>query len=214
MGKIKAVIFDMDGVLVDSLPAHYKSYVRIYSRLGINYTLKEFIAKDITAGATNAIPRMLREHNKTADTKKLLREKNRITIRQRIPLNDGILMLLKELKKKKYKLAVASGGTRDFASSMLKRNKIRKYFNAVVTGQDHVKKKPHPDIFLKAAKKLSVKPSECVVIEDAHDGVAAARRANMKVIGHYQPRYKQDLSRADKIVRSITKINVKTIEKI
>ena len=226
MTKIKAIIFDMDGVLTDSLPAHYKSYEKLYEQLGVKYTFGEYVSKDITAGAMNAIPRVLREHgknnreiasivaNRKMNFHRMLKEKNTTAAGIPIKLHKGVLPLLKSLKKEKYRMAVASGGTRFFVINRLKKHNIRKYFSAVVTGSDHVKKKPNPDIFLKAARKLGVKPNQCLVIEDAKDGVAAAKRACMKVIGHYQPKYRQDLSRADKVVRSMANINLKMIEKI
>ncbi len=222
---IKAVIFDLDGVLIDSLPSHYKSYVKLYSRYGIKYPFSEFISRDITAGAMNAIPRVLREHGKDSKEieailkerkrsfRKLLREKNQL-VRGPVRLNKGVLPLLKDLKKNGYKMAVASGGTGFFVHHILRQNKIRKYFSAIVTGEDHVRRKPYPDIFLHAAKKLKAKPRECLVIEDARDGIAAAKLAGMKTIGHYQPRYKQDLRKADKIVRSMGKINSGMIKRL
>ena len=225
MSTTKAIIFDLDGVLIDSLPIHYKSYVKLYSKYGIKYSFDEFITKDITAGAMNVIPRVLKEHGK--DNKKieailkegkkgfrrLWKEKNEKTSRMIIQLHSGALPLIKSLKKDGYKLAVASGGTTFFVNHMLRKNKIRKYFSAVVTGEN-ARKKPNPDIFLKAARKLGIPPRNCLVIEDAKDGVTAAKRAKMKVIGHYQPKYRQDLSRADKVVKSMSKINVKMIQKI
>lgn len=222
---IKAVIFDLDGVLIDSLPSHYKSYVKLYAQFGVKYSFREFVNRDITAGAMNAIPRVLKEHGKDSreielvlkdrkkSFRKLLKEKNQIMEGTPVMLNGGVLALLKSLKKNGYKTAVASGGTRFFVHHTLKNNGIRKYFDTVVTGED-ARRKPHPDIFLKAAKRLHVPPHNCLVVEDSHDGIAAACRAKMKSIGHYQPRYRQDLSRADKVVRSMNKINVKIIEKL
>ena len=223
---INAVIFDLDGVLIDSLPAHYKSYVQLYAQFGIKYPFSEFVSKDITAGAVNSIPRVLKEHgknnkqiaaiikNRKLDFRRMLKEKNTTAAGIQIKLHKGVLPLLKQLKKSNYKMAVASGGTHFFVHHILRKNHISKYFSVVVTGSDRVKKKPHPDIFLKAAKKLHVMPKDCLVIEDAKDGVTAARRAGMKVIGHYVPKYKQDLSRSDRVVRSMGKINVRVIEKL
>ncbi|MBI4174318.1 MAG: HAD family phosphatase [Candidatus Aenigmarchaeota archaeon] len=225
MPEIKAVIFDLDGVLINSLPAHYKSYVKLYSRYGIKYPFSEFISKDITAGAMNAIPRVLAEHGKDSKEirailrqrrksfRKLVMEKNQIIEGTPIRLYPGVLALLKSLKKNGYKLAVASGGSRFFVNTALRKNKIRGYFDAVITGEG-LHRKPHPDIFIKAAKKLRTPAKNCLVIEDAHDGVAAARRAGMKVIGHKNAGYCQDLSHADKVVGSMAKINVKMIEKL
>ena len=224
MPKIKSVIFDLDGVLIDSLPAHYKSYVELYSRYGIKYPFSEFISKDITAGAMNAIPRVLREHGKDSreiqailkerkkNFRKLVRKKNHI-MEGPIKLYPGVLALLKSLKKNGYKLAVASGGTTFFVNTALRKNRINSYFDAIVTGEG-LHRKPHPDIFIKAARKLRTPAKNCLVIEDAHDGVAAARRAGMKVIGHKNAKYRQDLSHADRVVRSMAKINTDMIKEL
>lgn len=212
MPAIKAVIFDMDGVLIDSLPEHYRTLRNMFSELGVRYDISEYETMDITAGVMNLIPRVLKEHNKKANVKPLIKKRESMININKIHLNPGVLKLLKALKKNKYKTAVASGGTRHFVISALKKNKIRRYFDAVVTGEDHVRKKPHPDIFLTAARKLKVKPRECLVIEDSHDGVTAAKRAGMKCVGHYVPKYRQNLLRADATVRSMSRINIKMIE--
>lgn len=224
MAKIKAAIFDLDGVLINSLPFHYASLKELFSQYGIKYSFDEYIAKDITAGAMNIIPRVINEHRKDLDInsvlskrridfRELLEEKNRMAVSRAIKLYPGVLSLLKSLKSSGYKIAVASGGTHYFVNHVLRKNKIERYFDAIVTGEDKVRRKPYPDIFLKTAKKLKTKPKECLVIEDSRDGVAAAKRAGMKCIGHYNKKYKQDLSRADEIVSSMSRINVKMIEK-
>lgn len=225
MTKIKAVIFDLDGVLINSLPFHYQSLKKLFSEYGIKYSFEEYIKNDITAGAMNIIPRIIKEHRKELnmdsvinkrkiDFRMLLEKKNHLAGKYPIKLYPGVLNLLKNLEKNGYKMAVASGGTRYFVNHILKKNRIDKYFDAIVTGEDHVKRKPHPDIFLKASRRLKVKPAQCLVVEDSHDGVIAAKRAKMKVIGHYNPKYKQYLSKADKVVRRMTGINVKIIERL
>lgn len=222
MAKIKAVIFDLDGVLIDSLPFHYASLKKLFSEYGISYPFEEYIKNDITAGAMNIIPRVIREHlndinmkqviaKRKIDFRAMLEKKNNLSRKYPIKLYPGVLQLLKSLKKNGYKMAVASGGTRYFVNHILRKNRIDRYFDAIVTGEG-AQRKPHPDIFLKAARELHVSPKNCLVIEDSHDGVAAAKLAGMKVIGHCNPRYKQELSRADKVVRRMTQINLKMIE--
>ena len=203
------VIFDMDGVLIHSIPEHYHSYKVLFARYGIDYKFSEFDVHDLTSGVMHVIPRVM--HGKSFDLEKMITEKNKLIRYDKIRLNSGVLPLIRQLKKDGYKIAVASGGSRDFLNKILKKRKIYNYFDVIVTGDDHVRKKPFPDIFLKAAKKLGAKPSECIVIEDTKDGVTAARRAGMKVIGHFVPMEKQDLSKANKIVKGMAKIDIKLI---
>ncbi len=209
---MRAVIFDMDGVLVNSIRAHYRSFRKLFSEMGINYSLKEFLEHDITAGTMNVIPRVLKEHNKKGNVKLLRKRKNYLVKDSRIPLFAGVLPLIKQLHMEGFKLAVASGGTKPFVRLMIRKHKLNKYFPVVVTGEDKVRQKPNPDIFLKAAWKLKMNPRECLVIEDSHNGVAAAKRAGMKVIGHKVKLEKQDLKRADAIVGSMTQVNMRLIK--
>ena len=215
MVKRPVIIFDMDGVLVDSIPFHYKSLRKLFAGYGIKYSFDEYKRHDITAGAMNVIPRVFRAHGgNPANIQDALKKKNRLSLNVQIPLFPGVLELIKNLKKKGYTLAVASGGTRYFVTRRLKKNRIYKYFDFIITGDDHVRKKPHPGIYLKTAKEFKVHPADCVVIEDSYDGVLAAKRAGMKVIGHKVPIEEQDLSRADFAVDSMTDINLKLILKV
>ncbi len=209
-----AVIFDLDGVLIDSIPAHYDTFRLLFREYGIRYSFSEFISKDITSGAMNVIPRVMREHKKHADIDSALARKNYIIKKEKIPLNPGVKTLLAALKKNKFRIAVGSGGTRPFVINIIKKHKIGGYFEVIVTGSDNVRPKPFPDIYRKVAKEMGVNPKDCVVIEDSHDGVVAAHRAGMKCIGHKVRIEKQDLSIADKVVNSMTKIDIALIEKI
>jgi HAD superfamily hydrolase (TIGR01509 family) len=208
------VIFDLDGVLIDSIPAHYETFRLLFREYGIRYSFREFITSDITAGAMNVIPRVMRKHRKHANLNEAMDEKNYIIKKEKIPLNPGVKKLLSALKKNGYRIAVGSGGPRPFVMNIIKKHRIAGYFEVVVTGSDNVRPKPFPDIYRKVAKKMRVSPHNCIVIEDSHDGVVAAHRAGMKCIGHKVRIEKQDLTNADAVVRSMTKVNIKMIEKI
>ncbi len=207
----KAVIFDMDGVILNSIPTHYRSLRDMFKEIGIDYSFQEFVRNDVTAGSMNLIPRVLKEHGKKGDAAALLRRKEKL-LKKNIQMFAGVKQLIILLRKDGYKLAVGSGGSRRFVHLMLKKHKLKKYFPVVVTGSE-ARQKPHPDIYVKAAKKLGLRPSQCVVIEDSKNGVTAAHRAGMKVIGHKVAIEKQDLKKADKVVKSM-KINTNMIEKM
>lgn len=125
-----------------------------------------------------------------------------------MPGMHQILSLVDQLGLKK---ALASSGTREYIHLALKKLKLTRYFDAVVSGEELKHGKPHPETFLVAAKKLGIDPDDCLVIEDAKKGVIAAKRAGMTCIGvHYPKQWNkklgQNLSRADFEVGSLAKI--------
>ena len=103
--------------------------------------------------------------------------------------------------------AIASSSSRDFISLVVDRTGIRQYFDAFISGQELPESKPNPAIYLLTAQTLGVEPSECIVLEDAHLGVEAAKRAGMRCIGYRNPNSgAQDLSKADVVVDRMEKI--------
>jgi|SRR3989344_2329241 len=212
--KRPVVIFDMDGVLINSIPEHFRSYRVLFARRGIKYEFSEFHRHDITSGVMHVIPRVMKEHGKPFDLPAMVKEKNSILKMKNIELFEGVPELIKSIKKNGYKTAVASGGSREFLNKILKKRKIYGYFDLILTGDDHVRKKPYPDIYKKTAEAFGVHPADCVVIEDTYDGVLAAKRAGMKVIGHKVPAEEQNLSRADCVVKSMAYIDIKLILRV
>jgi HAD superfamily hydrolase (TIGR01509 family) len=210
--KKPAVIFDLDGVLINSVPTHYRSLKKLFKEIGIDYTMKEMLDKDITIGSMNLIPRVLKDRGIKYDVKVLLDRKTQLIKNKYIPLNSGVLNLLKKLKNNGFTIALASNGTTDFVYGMIRKLKLKEYFSHVLTGDDIKKHKPNPEIYLKMAKLLKARPKDCVVIEDSKFGVLAAKRAGMKVIGHKMKIEKQDLRKADIIVNSMKKVTVEMIE--
>jgi HAD superfamily hydrolase (TIGR01509 family) len=120
---------------------------------------------------------------------------------------QGIPELLEQLKRDGVLTAIASSSSRDFISLVVDRTGIRQYFDAFISGQELPESKPNPAIYLLAAQTLGVEPSECIVLEDAHLGVEAAKRAGMRCIGYRNPNSgAQDLSKADVVVDRMEKI--------
>ncbi|MEK7092736.1 MAG: HAD family phosphatase [Patescibacteria group bacterium] len=119
----------------------------------------------------------------------------------------GIIPFLKKLKKEKITLAVASSAYHKRIDTLLKVCKLKGFFDVIVSG-DHVQHgKPDPEIYLKTAQLLQRDPKDCIVFEDATSGILAAKSAGMKVIGYKGGDHNtQDLSQADKIIKSFTKI--------
>lgn len=181
-----AVIFDVDGVLVDSYQAHYQGWLRAGERWGFTITESEF-AKTFGRTSREVIVDTFGMTSLTdAEIKQLDEEKEalyRELVASSFPGMDGAAELLDALHAAGFGMAVGSSGPPPNVDVVLDQLKRRHYFGAIVTGADVVRGKPDPQVFLLGAQRLNVPPQRCVVIEDAPAGIAAARNAGMKSIG-------------------------------
>lgn len=209
---IRAVIFDMDGVIVDSEPLHLNIEEDIFKNLGISITSEEH--NTFIGTTSHYMWDKIRTNHNLAESLEELVELDRNTYLEFLnnaldlqPIN-GVRELIIDLHKNNIKLAVASSSPLNIIERVLNLFEIRDYFNYIVTGDYVSKSKPEPDIFLYAAEKLDVDPKECVVIEDSHNGVLAAKKANMKCIGYKNLNSgNQDLSKADLTIDDFNDIN-------
>lgn len=207
---IDAVIFDMDGVIVDSEPLHYESDKMTMKFYGYEVSDEEL---NNYVGVSN--PEMwteLREKYRLTAAlgeileKQLSYKKILIGARKLVPI-DGIQELLDEFRNSGIRIGLASSSSREFIDLVLEKLGIKDNFEVIVSGDDVKHSKPAPEIFLKASQKLNTDPSVCLVIEDSRHGIEAAKRAGMSSIGFYNPNSgSQDLSLADAIVYSIREI--------
>ncbi len=177
------IIFDMDGVLVDSYHTHFESWKRTVSTRGIEVTEEQF-AK--TFGQTNDV--VISNLKPGADEKEIREwdaEKERVyreILMEKFPAMDGATDLLKSLHEDGARLAIGSSGPQANVDCVLRGLPGAELFDAWVTADDISHSKPHPEVFLKAAERLEVPPERCAVIEDSLAGVEGARRAGMTVI--------------------------------
>ena len=125
-----------------------------------------------------------------------------------LKLMPGFLKFIRDIKKQKIMKAIASSSGKDYIKLVMSSLDIKKYFDVIVSGQNIRRGKPYPDIFLKTAKQLRIKPKYCCVLEDSENGVKAAKNANMKVIVIPNKYTKnQDFSNADFIFDSLKKVD-------
>lgn len=210
---LKAVIFDMDGVLVDSEPIHFKSNqitLKQYCGVELNYEYyKQFIGSTVAH-----IWKTVCEYFQIVDysPEELMALNDKILAelleKEGYPPIKGADTLVKNLSGQGYLLAVASSSKRPKIENNLKNLGISQCFHTVVSGMELARPKPYPDIFLTAAEILGVKPSECIVIEDSANGVRAARAAGMACAGFLNPNSgNQDLSEADYLFEDFTSID-------
>lgn len=212
---LKAVIFDMDGVLIDSEPLHFKVDQMVLEKLNIHHS-KEYLERFV--GYTNpAMWEIIKKENSIESSIEELIElqlsaKLKYLEDSDYKAIDGIIELLEELKTNKIPTAIASSSPRVFIEAVLKKLGISQYFDTWVSGEEVKKSKPEPDVFLKASEILAVQASQCAVIEDSKSGTTAAKSAGMKCIGFRNINSgNQDLSKADIIIEKICEINLEKI---
>ncbi len=211
---IKAVIFDMDGVIVDSEPIHIEAEKQTLLKYGVKITTEELRTYTGTT-AEFEFNDIIRKYKLNTTAKTLFDEKEVIMFKlleERTEPTKGVIDLIKNLKQQGFKLGIATSGHRKLAQYYLNRLGIESFFDTVVCAEDITRSKPDPEIFLKAAERLGVEPAQCVVVEDAKLGVEAATRAGMKCVGYRNPNSgNQDLSKADWVVSDFTKLDLQVV---
>jgi beta-phosphoglucomutase len=206
--SLMGVIFDLDGVLVDTGWAHKQSWYDLAEKEGFSMTDEFFYS---TFGMQNymIIPMLLGrnaasdEVNRLSDWKE---HRYREIIAEKLVPAEGAKSLLGNLKSEDFLLAVGSSAPRANLELVLARTGLHEYFDACVSGEDVTNGKPAPDTFLKAAEKLSLGPESCVVVEDAVQGVEAGKAAGMPVVAVTTTRSRTDLHKADIIVDSLAQL--------
>jgi beta-phosphoglucomutase len=212
------VIFDMDGVLVDSYEAHFKSWQAVAADEGLAITEGDFAS---TFGRTSReIIAALWGEGRYNDREILaLDDRKEAAFRDLIaadfPAMPGAGELLRSLAGAGFRLAVGSSGPPENIDLVLDRLDARQLFRAVVTGMDVTRGKPDPQVFLIAAERLGVAPAGCVVVEDAPAGVAAARAAGMASVGFASTgRTPEQLSDADLTISSLDELSAEVFRRL
>ncbi len=178
---IKAFIFDMDGTLVDSIEVHLSSAMRAYAEGGFpELADPEIYRKEVGKSFEDITRTIAKAHNielSDDDIKKLSNLKRKFFFEEvdKVKLLPGAIELLSYLKDKGYLLALASSSARKEIDVILHKTGIDQFFRIIVSKEDVKRAKPSPDIFLKAAGLLGVKPEEAIVVEDSVQGVIAGK---------------------------------------
>jgi beta-phosphoglucomutase len=212
---IQAVIWDLDGVIIDSAEAHCKAWYRLAEDLKIPFSDEQFWS---SFGQRNdaIIPTLVGpvspERNKElADRKEAyFREIVRDTI---APL-PGAMELLSALHEAGYPQALASSTPIENIALISEVLALKRYLSVLLSGEAVRRGKPAPDIFLKAASELNVEPTKCLVIEDAVAGIEAARAGGMRCIAVVGERDLPALRAADLLVRDLTEVDVERIRQL
>jgi len=211
---IKAVIFDLDGVIVESENAHIEAEKQAFLKNGLQISAEE-LHKYTGTTAKVMFSELIRKYRLNTTFEEIFHRKESILFRlleEDAEPTKGIIMLLSNLKSKKVKLAIGSSSTKKQIKFVLNKLGIAYLFDSVVGAEDIVHSKPDPEVFLKAAAQLCVNPEECLVFEDSELGVKAAKRAHIKCVGYRNPNSgNQDLSEADIVTDDFSKLDVETL---
>ena len=216
---LKAVIFDMDGVIIDSEPMHHKAYYDMFNEVGIEVSTEFY--ESFTGQSTINICKRLCDHFSLDQSPEALvaikrkHYKHFFYSNSDLGLIDGVLNLIKDYHNNGLTLVLASSAAMTSINQIFDRFDLSQYFVAKLSGGDLKQSKPHPEIFIKAAEASGYKKSECIVIEDSTNGIKAAYDAGIYCIGFDSINSKnQDYSLAKKVVSDFTNITYDNLKGI
>jgi len=209
------VIFDLDGVIIDSEGLQYASYSQVLERWNVRVTHEIYAQHWIAAGrgpeyavATFSLP------VSPDDLRELKHPVYHEILRQRVTLMPGVTAALARLKPH-FRIALATNSIRHDVDFVMDHFDLRPWFDAIVTRDDYTRAKPEPDAFLTAARHLDLPGAACVVIEDAHKGVLAAHRAGIAAIAVPNEWTKEnDFSLAARTVTSLDEVTVELVDEL
>lgn len=213
---MKAVIFDMDGVIINSEPLHHKVEREIVEELGGKLSDEE-VASFVGTTDYNMWSKIKKKFNFKLSVEELIEMKKERFMKEidEIQLVPNFIDFMLSLYKKGYLMAIASSNNRKIVDTIVNKFQLYKYMKFIISGEEVKRSKPDPEIFLTAAKKMNVTPSDCIVIEDATNGVKAAKAAGMKCIGlKNTDTGKQDLSEADLIIENFNELSLDTLKNL
>lgn len=211
--KIKGLIFDLDGVLVDTVPTHFSAWKRMFDEYGYSFGQKEYRnlvdgrprfdgARAVMSGHTDSEVRAAADKKNGYYVEMIDRGEFRVF--------DAAVNLVRRCQEGGYGLAAASSSAN--VQSVLEKAGLLDAFSVVVGGDDVVNGKPHPDIFLTAAEGLGLAAEECLVVEDSSSGVRAAKNGGFYCVGLVHPGHDEVLPGADRIVSSLAELDIEEIE--
>lgn len=211
---IEAVIFDLDGTLIDSMWVWEKVDEEYFARFNIEQP-KEFNSEIEGRSFRETAEYFKSKFKIPRSIEEIEDDWNRMAwdkYEHEVPLKKGVMKFLKFLKKNKIKMGIATSNSRELVELVTKANGISDFFDYICTATEVHKGKPEPDIYLKVAKGLNKNPKKCLVFEDVVNGIIAGKRANMKVCAVYDESSKdstnQKIKYADYYVENFTDINL------
>lgn len=209
--KLQAVIFDMDGVIIDSEELWFKVGESLLSKYGIDYT-EEMRKKIMGMGSIETMELIKKTYSIKDSIDSLLEQRNHIVLRvfnnSTVPLIPTAMDFIQMVRRNGHKMAMASSSPQELINLVVNRLKLANYFSAIVSGDRVSRGKPYPDIYLLTARELEVDNKRCLVLEDSPNGVKAAKNAGMKCIGITTNASKEELREADLLIDSFADLTI------
>jgi HAD superfamily hydrolase (TIGR01509 family) len=200
----KGVLWDMDGVLVDTGELHFQAWLQALTEYGIPFN-KEIFLKAFGMNNFTTLTLLLGHPPEPGYFAQVSDRKERLfrqILRGQVRLLPGARLWLGLLEKLGFRQAIASSAPQADIEAIVRETQIQSYFSAMVSCHD-MPGKPDPAVFIEAARQLSLSPKNCIVVEDSVSGVTAARRAGMKILAVTNTYPRKDLTEADLIVESL-----------
>lgn len=208
---LRAVIFDLDGVLADSEPWWNEIDKKLLGEYGVIYH-GEYHRNVLGVSYRLAVEFYKKAFGLTAPTEELMRRRGEIAAEffaNRVGLFPSTRAVLEEMRQMNLRLAIATSSVSASARPLLDRHELTTFFDVILTGEEIERGKPHPDIYLRAAEKLGVTADACLVIEDALSGIAAGKAAGMRVAAIPDARFvdgREYEKQADYVLSSLSEI--------
>jgi beta-phosphoglucomutase len=216
---IRTVIFDMDGVIIDTEPIHHHAFLTQFAELGITVP-NALYASFLGSSTRNVFQQLKQEFDLPQTVEELLLRKRAIFNHTfdhdaGLDLLPGVRVLIEDLQRHGVELVVASSASNATIARVFNRFGLTPYFTHIISGEDFAQSKPNPAIFLHAAALAETPVAECIVIEDSANGVAAAKAAGIYCIGYASPHSAgQDLRLADRVVQHFSELSAGEIQAI
>ena len=215
---LQTVIFDMDGVIVDTEPVHNYAYYQHFKELGIEVSSEMYAS--FTGNSTKNVFQKIKDHFGVAEDIPTLVEKKRslfndaFDTKEDLFLLEGVEELIKKLHQNGIQLILASSSSKVTINRVFNRFKLHNYFSHIVSGEDFPQSKPNPDIFLEAVRLSKSNKENCIVIEDSTNGIKAAHVAGVFCVGYRSVNSKkQDYSLANLLIDRFEELDFNTILK-